>query len=80
MKDAGILDGDILFARPQSTAQKGDVVIAMLDGEATVKYFRPERGRICLVPANPHFSPIVVEKGTPDFQILGKVIGLMRKI
>lgn len=80
MKDAGILDGDILFARPQSTAQKGDIVIALLDGEATVKYFRPERGRIRLAPANRRFAPIDVPKGTPDFRILGKVIGLMRKV
>jgi len=80
MKEAGIFDGDILFARPQSTAQKGDIVVAMLEGEATVKYFRPEKNRICLMPANPRFSPIIVEKGKRDFQILGKVIGLMRKI
>jgi repressor LexA len=80
MKEAGIFDGDILFARPQSMAQSGDIVVAMLEGEATVKYFRPERKRICLMPANPQFSPIIVEKGKRDFQILGKVIGLMRKI
>jgi len=80
MKEAGIFDGDILFARPQSMAQSGDIVVAMLEGEATVKYFRPERKRICLMPANPQFSPIIVEKGSRDFQILGKVIGLMRKI
>jgi repressor LexA len=80
MKDAGILDGDILFARPQSTAQKGDIVVALLDGEATVKYFRPEKGRIRLAPANRRFAPIDVPKGGSDFRILGKVIGLMRKM
>ncbi|MBU1935780.1 transcriptional repressor LexA [bacterium] len=80
MRDAGIMDGDVLFARPQSSAQKGDIVIALLDNEATVKYFRPEGNRICLQPANPKFNPIFVEKKSPDFRILGKVIGLMRKI
>lgn len=79
MKGAGIFDGDILFARPQSSAQKGDIVVALLEGEATVKYFRPEKDCIRLEPANPNFAPIIVEKEMP-FRILGKVIGLMRKI
>jgi repressor LexA len=80
MKDAGILEGDVIFAKPQATADSGDIVIALLGEEATVKYFRPQNDRICLEPANRYYSPIVVEKGTPGFRILGRVIGLMRKL
>jgi len=80
MKDAGILEGDVIFARPQTTADSGDIVVALLGDEATVKFFRPQNDRICLEPANRYYSPIVVERGTPGFRILGRVIGLMRKL
>ncbi|HEY3294168.1 MAG TPA: transcriptional repressor LexA [bacterium] len=80
MKDAGILEGDVIFAKPQSTADAGDIVVALLGDEATVKFFRPQNERICLEPANRYYSPIVIEKGTPGFRILGRVIGLMRKL
>ncbi|MBU0508550.1 transcriptional repressor LexA [bacterium] len=80
MIDAGILEGDVIFAKPQETANPGDIVVALLGDEATVKYFRPQKDRVCLEPANRYYSPIVVERGTPGFRILGRVIGLMRKI
>jgi repressor LexA len=80
MKEAGILEGDVIFARPQTTAEPGDIVVALLGEEATVKFFRPQNDKICLEPANRYYSPIVVEKGTPGFRILGRVIGLMRKL
>jgi repressor LexA len=80
MKDAGILEGDVIFAKPQATADRGEIVVAMLGDEATVKYYQPQGNRIRLEPANSYFPPIIVEKGTPGFRILGKVIGLMRKM
>jgi repressor LexA len=80
MIDAGIHEGDVIFARPQNSADSGDIVVALLGEEATVKYFRPQGDRVLLEPANRYFSPIVIEKGTPGFRILGKVVGLMRKI
>jgi repressor LexA len=80
MKDAGILEGDVIFAKPQNTADSGDIVVALLGDEATVKFYKPQSERICLEPANRYYSPIVVEKGTPGFRILGRVIGLMRKL
>jgi repressor LexA len=80
MIDAGIHEGDVIFARPQATAITGDIVVALLGEEATVKYFRLQGDRVLLEPANRYFSPIVVEKGTPGFRILGKVVGLMRKL
>lgn len=79
MVDAGIREGDVIFARPQRTADSGDIVVAMIGEEATVKFYRPIGGRILLEPANSRFKPIIVESGTPGFQILGKVVGLMRK-
>ncbi|MCB9366614.1 MAG: transcriptional repressor LexA [Calditrichaeota bacterium] len=79
MIEAGIHEGDVIFARPQRTADTGDIVVAMIGDEATVKYYRLMGNRILLEPANSRFKPIVVESGTPGFQILGKVVGLMRK-
>ena len=80
MRDAGILDGDYVLVRRQQTAQKGEIVVAQIDDEATVKRFYLEKKRIRLEPENPDFGPIIVEKGTPGFMIAGKVIGLMRKM
>ena len=80
MRDAGILDGDFVFARQQSTAEKGDIVVAIIGDEATVKKYYPEKGRIRLQPANESYGPIIIEKNTPGFRIAGKVIGLMRRI
>lgn len=79
MIEAGIREGDVIFARPQRTADSGDIVVAMIGEEATVKFYKPVGARILLEPANSRFKPIVIESGTPGFQILGKVVGLMRK-
>jgi repressor LexA len=80
MIDAGIYDGDFVLVKRQQTANTGDVVVAQIGSEATVKKFYPERKRIRLEPANPDYGPIVVEKDTPDFAVLGKVIGLLRRM
>ncbi len=80
MKEAGILEGDVIFAKPQATANPGDIVVALIGEEATVKYFRPQGDRVHLEPANRYYNPIIVERGTPGFRILGRVIGLMRKL
>lgn len=80
MKDAGILEGDVIFAKPQNSADPGDIVVALLGEEATVKFFRPQHDRIHLEPANRYYSPIIIDRGTPGFRILGRVIGLMRKL
>jgi len=79
MRDAGILNGDYVLAQQQKTAEKGEIVVAMIGSEATVKRFFPEKNRVRLEPANPEYGPIIVEKKTPDFFIAGKVIGLLRK-
>ncbi len=79
MIDAGIHDGDVVFCRSQDNADPGDIVVALIGDEATVKYFRPEPDRIVLEAANEFFGPIVVEHDAPDFRIVGKVVSLFRK-
>ncbi len=80
MINAHIMEGDLVLVRQQETALPGDIVAALLDGEATVKRFGREDGAIVLRPEHPTMKPIVVGPGHGDFRILGKVIGLMRQI
>ncbi len=74
MKDAGILDGDIVIVEKTGFAENGDIVVAMLEEEATVKTFYRENGHFRLQPQNPEFEPILTE----DVFVLGKVISVMR--
>lgn len=76
MIEAGILEGDIVIVRSQSYADTGDIVVALLEEEATVKRFFRDGNRIRLQPENTMMSPIIVD----DAQILGKVVGLFRKM
>ena len=80
MIEAHIMDGDLVLVRKQDTAGSGDIVAAMLDGEATVKRFARENGAVVLRPEHPTLKPIVVDAGRGDFRILGKVVGIMRQI
>ncbi|HHU63542.1 MAG TPA: transcriptional repressor LexA [Clostridiales bacterium] len=75
MINAGILDGDYIIVKQQPVAQNGDIVVALLDDEATVKRFYRERDHIRLQPENPNMDPII----TKDVSIIGKVIGLLRR-
>ena len=79
MINAGILDGDYVIVRQQPSADDGEVVVALLENEATVKRLVRERGRILLKPEHPRMAPIVVERDAP-VQILGKVIGVYRRL
>ena len=79
MVEAGILDGDLVFAQVQDEARTGDMVVALIGEEATVKFYFPEQDRIRLQPANARYEPIWVEPASPEFRIAGKVIGLMRR-
>lgn len=80
MIDAGIFNRDIVFAKPQGNYNKGDVVVAVIGDEATVKYYYPEKKAVRLEPANERFGPIIVERSTPGFYIAGKIVGLVRKM
>ena len=74
MKDCGILDGDYVVIDHRSYAEDGEIVAAMIDGEATVKVFSKKDGKIVLEPRNPEFSPIIADSVT----IIGKVIANFR--
>lgn len=76
MIGAGILDGDYVVVRQQSHAENGDIVVALLEDEATVKRFFREADHIRLQPENPSLAPI----RSTDVQILGKVVGVFRKV
>lgn len=78
MREIGIMDGDIVFAQPQSTAQSGETVVALVGDEATVKDYFPERHRIRLQPRNATMEPIWISSRSPEFRILGKVVGVFR--
>ncbi|MBD3298064.1 MAG: transcriptional repressor LexA [candidate division Zixibacteria bacterium] len=80
MRDEGIKDGDLVLVKKQDSAYKGDIVVAVIGEEATVKKFYPDRGRVRLEPANPEFGPIIVDKNAPGFFIAGKVVGLLRRM
>jgi repressor LexA len=77
MIDAGILEGDYVVVRQQERASTGEIVVALLEDEATVKYYRPHRDKVELIAANPRYSPITVTRDTA-FRILGVVKGVMR--
>ena len=81
MIEAGILTGDYIFVRKQLTAQRGDIVVAMIGEEATVKYYYPEKDYIRFEPANKDMAPILVRAS--DFKttmIMGVVVGVFRKL
>jgi repressor LexA len=81
MIEAGIHDGDYIFVRKQPSASRGDVVVALLGDEATVKYYFPEKEHVRLQPANAAMAPIYVRAS--DFRssmILGVVVGVYRKL
>ena len=80
MIGAGIADGDFVLVRRQQSAEPGDIVVAVIGDEATVKRFFPEPDRVRLEPENDAFGPIIVEYDTPGFYIAGKVVGLLRRI
>lgn len=80
MIGAGIADGDFVVVRRQNTAEPGDIVVAVIGDEATVKRFHPEADSVRLEPENDAFGPIIVERDTPGFYLAGKVVGLLRRM
>ncbi|MBD3403246.1 transcriptional repressor LexA [candidate division GN15 bacterium] len=79
MIQAGIFDGDVVVVKKQEVAESGDIVVAVLNGEATVKRYHPRNGKVVLQPANDAYEPIEVDRDSGDFRIAGKVVGLMRR-
>jgi repressor LexA len=76
MRDAGILEGDCVVVRPQETAKDGDIVVALLGEEATVKRFFKEKDHIRLQPESKGMEPI----RTRDVRVLGRVVGVFRRV
>ena len=79
MKNAGIVDGDIVIVNPQPEARSGDIVVALLDDEATVKTYVSRNGVTILRPENPDYEDISLGN-REDVRVLGKVVGLMRRL
>jgi repressor LexA len=76
MIDAAIADGDWVVVRQQPVAEQGDIVAAMIDGEATVKTFKREAGHVWLLPQNKAYDPIPGDESS----VLGKVVAVLRKV
>ena len=76
MINAGIYNGDIILVQSTNSAENGDIVVALLGDEATIKRFYKESDHIRLQPENPFMRPIIVK----DLTILGKAVGLYRKL
>jgi repressor LexA len=77
MIGASILDGDRVIVKQQGTAENGEIVCALIEGEATLKRFYKKDGAVTLKAENEKYAPITVSQG--EFRVLGKVVGLMRK-
>jgi len=81
MINAGILNGDYIFVRKQSSAEPGEIVVALIGDEATVKYYHPEKDYVRFQPANDQMAPILVR--ATDFRstmLLGVVVGVYRRL
>ena len=76
MKDAGILDGDHVVVQPRDTARNGEIVVALVGEEATVKRFFKEKDHVRLQPENDDFEPI----RTRDAEVIGRVVGVCRRV
>ena len=78
MKDAQIATGDLLFVDPDVEAKSGRMVVALVEGEPTVKWLQKEGSTISLIPANKKYKPIIVDKNDENFKIVGVVVGMIR--
>ncbi len=80
MLGAHIMDGDMLVVENRPQAKNGDIIIAIIDDEATVKRYSKKGRRVCLVPENDAMEPIELSQKGADNRILGKVVGIIRRI
>ncbi|MGW8312528.1 MAG: transcriptional repressor LexA [Desulfuromonadales bacterium] len=80
MIEAHIVEGDLVVVRPQSTAENGEIVVALIDGEATLKRFFHEGNHIRLQPENADLEPIIITAESRDTTVIGKVTGLCRAL
>lgn len=78
MIEDGILEGDYAIIQSQQTAKNGETVVAVIDGEATLKKYMPKKNQIELHPANSRLRPIIVSPEVEDFKLVGVLVGLIR--
>lgn len=78
MRDAGILDHDLIAVHRTPDAVNGQIIVARIEGEITVKRYKQSRGHILLLPENPDFEPIKVDPHADDFAIEGLFVGVIR--
>lgn len=79
MEDAHILDGDYVLIHPQKTAENGEIIVALIDDEATVKRFYKKSNRVELRAENPKYKPIkVARSNSQTLNLIGKVVGVLR--
>jgi repressor LexA len=80
MRDAGILDGDLVVVRKGGRVEQNAVGVAYVNGEATVKRVRKVGTGYELIPENSSYAPLQIDAGTPDFTLAGPVVGVIRKM
>lgn len=80
MIEAHIEDGDLALVKPQPSALNGEIVVVLLNDEATIKRFFKEQDTIRLEPANPSMKPIIIKEGEAEVSIVGKVVAILRNI
>ena len=80
MVNAGILDGDFVLVKQQPVAEQGEIVVALIENEATVKRFYKDRNKIRLQPENDTMGPIIVDPQDSSVRIVGKVVGVVRRM
>ena len=80
MKNAGILDGDIVFVRHETPVKSGEIAVVLIGDEATVKRFFPRHDKLLLFPENDDYEPIEVRPSDPDVRVVGKVVGVFRRL
>ena len=79
MKDAGILEDDLVAIKRTQDIKNGDIVVAKINDEVTLKYFSSKDGDIKLLPANEDFDEIIIDQNRNDFSVIGKSVGLIRE-
>jgi len=80
MKNAGILDGDVVIVHHDTQLRSGEIAVAVIGDEATVKRYFPRRDKVLLIPENEAYEPIEVRPSDPEFRIAGKVVGVFRRL
>jgi len=79
MVNAGILDGDFVLVRQQPIAEQGEMVVVLIEDEATVKRFYKDKNKIRLQPENDTMEPIIIDPKETNVAIIGKIEGVIRK-